>query len=261
MASSKLAEMEWREDPLDYQRRQLRQAMGVSLVVHLSLGSLLLLAPPPEPLVLPPAISVDLVAALPSAPPAPEAAAKPPTPVPAPPPPRPAVKVLPKRAPKATAKPRPKEREQEREVVRRRERRDISYDDAMKELREELGDASPIIAPPQQRAKAPAAPQAPARTERAGTRTATEHDVWALSVKRHIRKQYYVPEDFKRQPLAALVEIRVDERGEVIGAPRLLRSSGNPYYDDNTVRAIRKASPLPRPPKAGRYQVIFPSDE
>jgi len=38
-------------------------------------------------------------------------------------------------------------------------------------------------------------------------------------------------------------------------------SSGNPFYDDNAVRALVKASPLPAPPKAGRRTIVFTPEE
>lgn len=32
---------------------------------------------------------------------------------------------------------------------------------------------------------------------------------------------------------------------------------GNPWYDENVVRAIQKASPLPAPPEAGEWAFVF----
>ena len=51
------------------------------------------------------------------------------------------------------------------------------------------------------------------------------------------------------------VELRAD--GTVVGDPQVLRSSGDPYADDNAVRALKKASPLPAPPEAGAQTFIF----
>jgi TonB family protein len=47
----------------------------------------------------------------------------------------------------------------------------------------------------------------------------------------------------------------------VIGEPEIIRSSGNPFYDDNAKRAILKSSPLPAPPKAGKRSIIFTPEE
>ena len=38
-------------------------------------------------------------------------------------------------------------------------------------------------------------------------------------------------------------------------------SSGNPNFDDNAVRAVLQASPLPAPPASGDWPVLFnPTD-
>ena len=55
----------------------------------------------------------------------------------------------------------------------------------------------------------------------------------------------------------AHLKLRRDAAGNVIGEPRITRRSGNPWYDDGVTRAIRKASPLPAPPEAGRWPFIF----
>jgi colicin import membrane protein len=62
---------------------------------------------------------------------------------------------------------------------------------------------------------------------------------------------------FRLQPLATLVEVSLDASGSLVGSPRVERSSGNPWYDDSTLRAVQKASPLPAPPAAGTYTIEF----
>ena len=59
------------------------------------------------------------------------------------------------------------------------------------------------------------------------------------------------------EPLSTQVRVRLDARGNVIGEPRVERGSGNPWYDDSTIRAVRKASPLPAPPRADTYIIEF----
>jgi drug/metabolite transporter (DMT)-like permease len=48
--------------------------------------------------------------------------------------------------------------------------------------------------------------------------------------------------------------------GALRGKPRVTRRSGNPWYDDNVISSIKKASPLPAPPEAGTWTFVFYSD-
>jgi TonB family protein len=56
-----------------------------------------------------------------------------------------------------------------------------------------------------------------------------------------------------------VIDVAAD--GRVLGRPELVASSGNPFYDDNAVRALIRASPLPPPPKAGRQTLVFTPEE
>ena len=128
--------------------RWLRQTWVISAVAHLCLLSLVIWWPSSRPTrVVPQAITVSLLAAVPAPPAAPKpavkAAPKAPVPkakpVPAPKPkPRPKIKVLPKKAPTPVAqavkrKPRPEE---------------LSYDDALAKLRGDLGESAPVAPTP-----------------------------------------------------------------------------------------------------------------
>ena len=66
---------------------------------------------------------------------------------------------------------------------------------------------------------------------------------------------------FRTQALETHVSVRLDARGNVIGEPQITRRSGNPWYDDSVVRAIRKASPLPPPPEPDRYAIVFKPED
>ncbi len=253
-----LSNMEWLGEPSEEQRRRLRQTVLLSVLCHLSLVPALVWAPAPPPLILPPAISVDLIAALP-APHKPPAAAPPP-PVARP---EPKVRILPKQAPAATRKPRVKPKPKPEPLVRRRPRpEELSYDDALAKLRNDLGEQAP---PPPKPATAPAAqPATPSLTGAAagqGVRLPPEVASWILSVRRHIRSVLITPPEFRDRGLAAELEMEVSADGRVIGTPEVIRSSGDPYYDDNAVRAILKAAPLPAPPRAGRWPIIFTPEE
>jgi colicin import membrane protein len=84
---------------------------------------------------------------------------------------------------------------------------------------------------------------------------------WMRDVRVHMRQNWVLTGNFRMNSLAAQVEVELDASGTVLGEPRLLRSSGNPWYDEGVVRSIRKASPLPAPPEAGAWPFTFVSDE
>ena len=61
---------------------------------------------------------------------------------------------------------------------------------------------------------------------------------------------------FRAQPLSTEVRVRLSSGGEVLGT-RVVRGSGNPWYDESVERAVRKASPLPPPPEADEWLFVF----
>ena len=228
---------------------QMRSLLLLSAAGHILLVLALGLAPAPAPLRMPPVLTVDLVAALPSAP------------VPAPPAPAPAakpkVKILPKKAPPAVVKAKPKPKPEP--VLRRRERpKELKYEDALAKLRGEV-DAAPLLVAPSPAAAA--APEASSGRPGQGLRVAPELLAWHLAVKQHVRRVWITPPEFRDRGLAAELVIDVAADGTVLGQPELVASSGNPFYDDNAVRALVKASPLPAPPKAGRRTLVFTPEE
>ena len=79
--------------------------------------------------------------------------------------------------------------------------------------------------------------------------------------KIRIRDNWVVPPGFRMQHIAADVRINVGASGALVGKPKLLAGSGNPFYDDGVLRSIRKADPLPPPPEAGQWTFRFVSDE
>jgi len=71
----------------------------------------------------------------------------------------------------------------------------------------------------------------------------------ASAIKANIK--YPVPGDLKPGP-KAVFEIRLLPSGEMMGAPKKVKSSGIISYDEAVERAIRDTDPLPRP-KNGLY--------
>jgi TonB family protein len=219
---------------------------------HVVLALLLVVAPAPAPLPLPAVVSVSLIAA-PPAPrrPAPRAkAAKPPPPVaPAavPPPPVSKKKVLPRKAAPAEAKSQPK--------PKRRPKKELAYDDALAALRSELGESDP---PPTEEVlddpTDSAALSGPGRVDPTLAR-------WQVAVNAALGRTWVAPAEYRNSSLRTSLLVTVLADGTVVGAPVVKRSSGNPYFDDNAVRAVLQASPLPPPPRPGNWPILFDPTE
>lgn len=247
-------------------RRRLHRAWLLSAVGHGLVVLLLSLRPAPDPFVLPAAITVNLISAPPSpAPPAarPAPAAKPaPAPKPAPvPPPPPQAKILPKQAPEVVARPAPVPKPAPAEPVPRPVRpKEMELGDAMAALRSEVGEDSPLQPPPAETlARAEVAPNAmPGAASQTGSAVVSpELRLWMAATARHVQSVWVNPVEFLGRGLLTELEVTLEADGTVVGRPRVLRSSGDPYADDNAVRALQKASPLPAPPSAGRHVFIF----
>lgn len=233
-------------------RREFKRFLKISGALHAAVF-LVLAWQPAIPSVSPPtAITVDLVAA-PS--PGPQARPKP-----KPKPPKPAPVVLPSQptTPKPRAKPvekpppKPKPKPEPET-----EPKEVEYDDLMAQLRAEAGEEAPQEKPDE-----------PAQTATAtaggggglGVRVSPELAAWLRDARIHVRRSWVVPPAFEMQTLVVEVQVDLDASGNVRGTPNISRRSGNPWYDENVVRSIRKASPLPPPPEAGTWTFVFYSD-
>ncbi len=246
---------EWAVDIEQERRREFHRALVASGIVHGVMLALLAWAPATSSrYVLPGVVVVDLVAAPRHMPP--PAASRPkakPRPLPPPEaaaPPKPKKVVLPKQATqpveKAPTKPPPKAREQK------------EYDDVLAQLRADAGESRPD---PRAEDRSEAAPAMAG--EPGGVLVSPEVAQWIRDVRIHVRRGWVVPGHFRDQALVTRVRVEVDGGGRVIGTPSLTQSSGDPYWDDNVVRAVQKASPLPAPPTsvAGEWPFEFRSDE
>lgn len=243
-------------------RREFRRFLGASAVLHLVGFALLAWLPTLPTVRTPDAIAVSLVASpTPAgARPAPKIEAKP-----APAPPKPAVKpprkapvVLPKEPtlPKPEAKPAPVKKPKPAPVPEPEAPVQQNYDDVLAQLREELGEEEPAEPAP-----APAPAVSPGSGSGGGVQVSPEVAAWMRDVRVHMRQNWVLTGNFRMHTLTAQVEVELDAAGNVLGDPRLLRSSGNPWYDEGVVRSIRKASPLPAPPEPGAWPFTFVSDE
>lgn len=226
----------------DVRRREFRRLLVISGAAHLALLLVFTISPRPRGTVLPGVVRVDLVAAAPSAP-------APARPRPKPKPPAPVKKVLPaeptrppqpKPAPKPEAKPAPKPEPAAEPQV--------DYDDLLAQLREEAGE-------PEASAEAAGTGSQPGSAGR-GVPVTPEVMAWMRSAKIHVTRAWVLAPGFRTQALETEVRVRLSASGEVLGI-RVVRRSGNPWYDESVERAIEKASPLPPPPGADEWLFVF----
>ncbi|MGE4652059.1 MAG: TonB C-terminal domain-containing protein [Myxococcota bacterium] len=228
-------------------REAFRRMLKWSLALHVGLLVVVLVAPAPSGVAMPRAIRVDLVAA-PSTP-----APKPAPPAPPKAPPPPALKkkiVLPERPRAVKSAPRPPPKRPREVVLEPEIREEKSLEEVLAEMRGDAGEVAP-------------APVVAAREPSARNAQAVPQEVleWVRAVKRHVRRAWVVPRGFRSQMLETHVMVELDASGRVIGRPRVVRTSGNPWFDDGVVRGIDKASPLPAPPEPGRWPFVFAPED
>jgi TonB family protein len=241
----------------DERRRRFRKVLAGSAAAHVLAVLLAAFMPSSSTTSLPAAVTVDLVAAAPSArpaaPPKPKAAppAEKPTEAPKPKPKAPVEKttVLPKEA-RDPKPPPPKAAPRETQK---------SYADIMKDLKSRAEDEPEQEAPakPTQVASLGSATRGSARGIRVDAATAA----WMRDARVHVRRSWVLAPGFRTEDLQTELRVRLDSGGNVIGEPEITRRSGNPWYDDSVVRAIQKASPLPAPPEAGEWPFVFQPEE
>jgi len=226
----------------EIRQRDFRRMLVVSLAAHLAIFVVMTFKPPPSLIALPGVVSVELVAAPPG--PVPQV-------VPAPPPPKPATKkvVLPKEP--ATPKPKPKAKPVVKKAPPKPAPVERELSDVLADLRADAGERAPE--PAQTAAVAPAALGAGG----VGRPVSPEVAAWLKKAKIHVRRAWVLPPAFRTQALAAHVQVNLDAAGNVVGVPRIVRRSGNPWFDEGVVRAIQKASPLPAPPEADEWAFVF----
>jgi len=143
--------------------------------------------------------------------------------------PKPVAKVepKPKPAPKVEAKPKPKPQPKPSPTAI-----------AQRQLREELAREQAAIRAERQDAEL--------RALLAREASARALATWTDKIRAKIRGNIILPPSIAGNP-EAIFDVVLLPTGDVLGTPRLRRSSGDPRYDDAVLRAILKSSPLPRP--------------
>jgi colicin import membrane protein len=253
-------------------RRRLRNAMLFSLALHGSIFAAFAVTPARSVAPMPQVLAIELVAAPPTAARASRPKPAPPpaqTPAPAPPVVKAPVQVLPeetpgrilKAKPKVVAKAKPKP---EPAIRRPRKEKALSYEEAMADALADEDETADLL----KALRAPAAadssgqPEASdaSETKRTGAVVSPELLAWNRATQRRIQSKWVTPPSFRGRGLATSLELQLSASGVVIGTPKVVGTSGDPFFDDNAVRAVMTVAPLPPPPKAGRRIFLFRSE-
>lgn len=75
-----------------------------------------------------------------------------------------------------------------------------------------------------------------------------EFDRYFDDLEEKIRARWSIPQWLADAKLKAQVKVLIDDRGFVT-AKNIIKSSGNPVFDDSVIAAVEESSPLPPPPK------------
>lgn len=75
-----------------------------------------------------------------------------------------------------------------------------------------------------------------------------QHDNFASDLDRHIKQHWSLPEWLARRDFKAQARVFIDSRGNILGR-KIVKSSGNPSYDDEVLATIDRSAPFPAPPE------------
>ncbi|KEZ71102.1 energy transducer TonB [Pseudomonas amygdali pv. tabaci str. ATCC 11528] len=210
--------------------------------------------PASQAIELPPAAMMVELAPLPepAPPPPPKVVQPPPPPAPEEPEPMPEVAQAPKPeivVPKKVEKPKPKPKPQPPKPQKKPE-----------PPQEKPADEKPVDTPPTtakpEKAAAPKPAPAPAPPSNA-------LPSWQGDLLSHLGKYKKYPEDARRRGMQGVARLRfvVDADGNVLSYS-IANSSGSPALDRATMEMIRRAQPLPKPPKEilnnGTIEILAP---
>ena len=228
----------------DVRRREFRRLLAYSGIAHLALLLVFTFSPRPAGTALPAVVRVDLVAAAPAtakpAPAQPAAKPKPPKPkktvLPAQP------RKAPKPKPKPVAKPKPAPKPEPAAEPQ------ADYDDVMAQLRKQAGEVKGSAVVAGAGSGLPSAGR--------GIPVSPEVMAWMRRAKVHVTRAWVLAPGFRTQSLTTEIRVRLNAGGQVLGT-RVVRRSGNPWFDESVERAIKKASHLPPPPEADEWLFVF----
>jgi len=138
---------------------------------------------------------------------------------------KPKSEAKPKPAPKAEVKPKPKPTPSPTAAARRQMRQELAREEAAIQAQRQDAELRALLA------------------REASARALAS---WTDKIRDKIRGNIILPPSISGNP-EAIFDVVLLPTGDVLGTPRLRRTSGDPRYDDAVLRAILKSSPLPRP--------------
>jgi TolA protein len=94
----------------------------------------------------------------------------------------------------------------------------------------------------------------------AGAQMASDLARWKIAMERRVKSKWVALPEFRGRGLVTQLEFRLSPTGNVIGEPKVVGSSGDPYFDESAVRGVLSAQPLPLPPRRGPVNFNFRSD-
>lgn len=84
-----------------------------------------------------------------------------------------------------------------------------------------------------------------------------QHDTYAADLDHHIKQNWALPEWLAKRDFKAQARVFIDTRGNILGR-KIVKSSGNPNYDDEVLATIDRSAPFPAPPE--KFMAIVSAD-
>ncbi|UXR65582.1 TonB family protein [Bdellovibrio bacteriovorus] len=75
-----------------------------------------------------------------------------------------------------------------------------------------------------------------------------QNDSYISDLDRHIKQNWTIPEWLSKKDYKAQVRLFIDSRGNILGR-KIVKSSGNPSYDEEVLATIDRSAPFPAPPE------------
>ncbi len=75
-----------------------------------------------------------------------------------------------------------------------------------------------------------------------------QHENYVAQIDRQIKQNWAIPEWLAKKDYKAQILLKIDEKGQITFR-QIVKSSGNPNYDDAVLETIDKSAPYPAPPE------------